>query len=355
MCISINTIVSESDDKNINTIQKLLHNHYKIAIIGIAKNAGKTTVLNTIIETYKDKPLCITSVGLDGEKIDNITRQDKPRVRLYPGMYVLTAEACLTESTIDYRILEKTNIRSALGTIVLVEVIQEGLVLVAGPSSKLQLQKAFQYVEKYKPFKILIDGALFRKSIASTEVADGVIYVTGASYSSDIMTVVNDTKSNIDQLQLLGTKLPVKMIEKCNENIIYYNENTEEIKVLEGRFINEEEKIVQIINEKATHIYTPGAITDRMIDVLVQNHSKVTNLHIVVQNSSFLLFSQENYRKIQKLHVNICVLNPIEILFVAYNPTSPFSYDFKNTEFKALLREATGFNVINVLEDCGVK
>ncbi|MBE0701144.1 MAG: hypothetical protein IH571_05610, partial [Acholeplasmataceae bacterium] len=36
-----------------------------LGIIGLAKNTGKTTTLNTLIQLYKNMKLGLTSIGLD--------------------------------------------------------------------------------------------------------------------------------------------------------------------------------------------------------------------------------------------------------------------------------------------------
>ena len=40
-----------------------------LAIVGLAKNAGKTTVVNAILANA-DRPYGLTSLGLDGEQTD---------------------------------------------------------------------------------------------------------------------------------------------------------------------------------------------------------------------------------------------------------------------------------------------
>ena len=63
-----------------------LSTRYKtISIVGMAKNAGKTTALNYLIEEAEDESirLGITSTGRDGETTDLVTNTDKPRVYLY--------------------------------------------------------------------------------------------------------------------------------------------------------------------------------------------------------------------------------------------------------------------------------
>lgn len=59
-----------------------------ISIVGMAKNAGKTTALNYLIEEAIDEGvlLGITSTGRDGEMQDLVTGTEKPRVYLDQDM-----------------------------------------------------------------------------------------------------------------------------------------------------------------------------------------------------------------------------------------------------------------------------
>jgi len=53
-----------------------------VGIAGTAKNTGKTTTTSAILdELYNmEIPIGLTSIGYDGEEIDNITRLPKPRL-----------------------------------------------------------------------------------------------------------------------------------------------------------------------------------------------------------------------------------------------------------------------------------
>ncbi|MEG0661801.1 MAG: hypothetical protein RR472_00835, partial [Anaerovoracaceae bacterium] len=62
-----------------------LKTKYKtVSIVGMAKNAGKTTALNYLIEEAMDEGMIlgITSTGRDGESTDVVTGTDKPKVFL---------------------------------------------------------------------------------------------------------------------------------------------------------------------------------------------------------------------------------------------------------------------------------
>ena len=316
----------------------------------MAKNAGKTTVLNALIGESKTNLIAITSIGLDGEKIDNITNQEKPRIKVYPNMLIATAMDCLKESTIEFVIHQKTKINTPLGEIVIVEVTKEGLVLVAGPSTNYEMYKVLNTLSKYKPKNIFIDGALFRKSIANRSLSDGVILVTGASYNSNIDTVVDDTKSVVDQLSINAYKEHKIINERNNETVIFYNENNDEsVKIYDNLMYNEQILLEHLSNYN--NLYIEGAVTDRIYNILVKKRNDIKKLKIIVNDPTKILMTPENFRNLDKIGIKVEVLNQIEILFVAYNPTSPFGYNFQNIEFKQKLENVLKQKVINVCTD----
>ena len=64
-----------------------------LSIIGMCKNAGKTTVLNKLIAELNGSRvrLGLTSIGRDGESTDLVTRTAKPGIYVYEGTLVATA------------------------------------------------------------------------------------------------------------------------------------------------------------------------------------------------------------------------------------------------------------------------
>src|SRR5207247_1132622 len=60
-----------------------------VTIVGLAKNAGKTTVVNHLLE-HLDGRIGLASLGLDGEARDQLTGLAKPRIAPPAGALVLT-------------------------------------------------------------------------------------------------------------------------------------------------------------------------------------------------------------------------------------------------------------------------
>ena len=55
-----------------------------LAVVGLVKNAGKTTVVNALM-AHGASCFGLTSLGLDGEKVDHLTGLAKPRIAPPPG------------------------------------------------------------------------------------------------------------------------------------------------------------------------------------------------------------------------------------------------------------------------------
>lgn len=304
-------------------------------------------MLNKIITDYHNEVLAISSIGLDGEKIDNVTFKEKPRITVNEHMIVATAISCLDTSTIEYVLFEKTGINTPLGEIVIVEVTKKGEVLVAGPSTNSDMAKIIKRFRKYHPVKVLIDGALFRKSIASTRLVDGVILVTGASYNKDMEIVVNDTKSLLDQLMLNEVNNPSIKQYGIVEN--YFLDKEKKV-IIKGSIIANESILKSGLLQYKT-LVLKGALTNRIVDLLVEHHNDLTLIEIVVRDGSHILLNDANFQNLKKMGVSLKAYSQIDVLFVAYNPTSPYHYEFDNEEFKNELQTKLSQEVINVCID----
>jgi len=266
-------------------------------------------------------------------------------------MLVATAEDCLNEATAKYVVFEKTNIRTPLGRIVIIEATTDGLVLVAGPSTNTQMKKVIDKLKKYSPQLILIDGALFRKSIAKHNLASAVILATGASYNRSMKKVVNDTKILVDQLRINSVNDTVKNFVTTLKTPVFFNENFTESESLKGNLLDRENVLQKYVEMSYSYLYIPGALTDEIINVFIDNRHKFNKMNIILDDSTHILVSPEVFHKLDKIGLKISVLNQIEILFIAYNPFSPFGYEFDNDEFRENLLQNTELDVINVLKD----
>lgn len=112
-----------------------------LSIIGMCKNAGKTTVLNKLIAELNESSvrLGLTSIGRDGESTDLVTRTAKPGIYVYEGTLVATAVDMFRLSDITREIIYSTGWPTPMGEVAVVRARSDGSVQLAGPSMTAQL------------------------------------------------------------------------------------------------------------------------------------------------------------------------------------------------------------------------
>lgn len=157
-----------------------------IGFAGTAKNTGKTTAALHLLELscaagYRS---ALTGIGYDGEALDNVTGLPKPRYFVRRGVYVATAESCLKSGSAGYILRQRTGIDTILGPVVIVEVNRPGLVVLAGPNKRADLQRVFSLLEQFGADLTIVDGALNR--LVPMVCAGGVVLSTGAAFDDCI-------------------------------------------------------------------------------------------------------------------------------------------------------------------------
>ena len=158
-----------------------LHSVKTMSIVGMCKNAGKTTVLNWFLRhSRRDSVLGLTSIGRDGESTDVVTGTEKPSIYVPAGTLIATARDMLRLCDVTKEIVMTTGIPTPIGEVVILRARSDGYVQLAGPSITTQLQTVSRHFFDLGACQSVIDGALGRKSLGARAVAEGVILCTGA-------------------------------------------------------------------------------------------------------------------------------------------------------------------------------
>ena len=208
-----------------------LKKEYKtLSIVGMAKNSGKTTTLNYLIEEAMDEGIVlgVTSTGRDGEGTDLVTGTDKPRVFLDTGTIVSVPRKLYELADAGLEILGMTNYSTALGQIMLCRVAESGYVQIAGPVNTKGQKEMCREMLAYGAELILIDGAVDRRSVAAPDTSDAIILATGAVLSRSMKKVVETTVHIVNLYQL-----PVLDDGKARDKILL-NLNRERIMLIKG-------------------------------------------------------------------------------------------------------------------------
>ncbi len=311
-----------------------------LGIIGLSKNTGKTTSLNKIIEIYQDLTLGLTSIGLDGESLDQVNFLPKPKIIVRPRMVIATAYECLKASLVEYEILVVTSMQTALGLVYIVRIKSEGTMVIAGPTTNHDLHELILLL---KPFvdKILVDGAFNRMTFASIKSLDAIVLATGAAYSTDMSKTIHRTKHIVESFNL----------EKINE--FHVNSNESLIIQTNKRHLSFSDKNIYRLesidlelNEKIDYMYIKGAITEKVIDFFILKQFK--DFSLICDDATKLLFKDQYFDYIEKLNIKIKVIDQTPLLFVTINPWSPIGHHYDEKLFLESIQKELSVLVYNV-------
>lgn len=311
-----------------------------LGIIGLSKNTGKTTSLNKIIEIYQDLTLGLTSIGLDGESLDQVNFLPKPKIMVRPRMVIATAYECLKASLVEYEILVVTSMQTALGLVYIVRIKSEGTMVIAGPTTNHDLHELILLL---KPFvdKILVDGAFNRMTFASIKSLDAIVLATGAAYSTDMSKTIHRTKHIVESFNL----------EKINE--FHVNSNESLIIQTNKRHLSFSDKNIYRLesidlelNEKIDYMYIKGAITEKVIDFFILKQFE--DFSLICDDATKLLFKDQYFDYIEKLNIKIKVIDQTPLLFVTINPWSPIGHHYDEKLFLESIQKELSVLVYNV-------
>lgn len=315
-----------------------------VGIAGTAKNTGKTTTTSAILnELYKiNISIGLTSIGYDGEEIDNITRLPKPRLFVRENTILATAQKCLCGGNAKYEILETTDIKTPLGNINIVRVVKEGLAVVAGPNKGSQLRYVEnRMIDDFGCKIILVDGALNR--IAPMIETDGIIIATGAARNVNIDILVKETKALYDLLNLADISNDEFLHSVQADKIILFPENlNEEKKLLNYGSLIDDSTVKEIIDriEDTRIIFIPALIAESALKQLNDGMGKLwANRTLVIKDSIKLLTGGEpenllnEINRIKENGGNVKTLRKLPLLAITVNPFYP-KYRFEKDMYE---------------------
>jgi len=305
-----------------NLIQQL-QSVRSMSIVGMCKNAGKTTMLNWLLaHSGRGRVLGLTSIGRDGESTDVVTGTEKPSIFVPAGTLIATAKDMLWLGDVTKEILVSTGIPTPLGEVIIMRARSDGYVQLAGPSITTQLKSVSQTFFDLGAEQSIIDGALGRKSLGARQVAEGIVLCTGASYHMRMEKVIADTVSiyrimNLPKAQTVPAA-PEGTLEQC-------------------------------LKEQGEALVT-GALTDSMVLPLLRAGVLRKN-RLVVADPSKVLLSPDTLDKMQLREVRLETAEAARTLCITVNPVSTYGWKFDKDEFRARLQEAVDVPVINVKEE----
>ena len=180
-----------------------LENARSTIVVGTAKNAGKTTTFNALraVAARRGVALAVTSIGRDGEAVDALDAQPKPRVRLMPGTLVALPAGLVPRSP-ALMILD-AGAESALGRMVFARVVLPATCEIGGPPTARAVRATIARLRELGGGPVLVDGAIDRAA-ALAGGDDAVIVATGAASGATVARVAAVAADTVARLTLPG-------------------------------------------------------------------------------------------------------------------------------------------------------
>ena len=326
--------------------------HKSLSIVGMEKNTGKTECLNYIIGRLKDSvtKIDITSIGIDGETVDQVTKTHKPEIEIYPDTLFTTSENHYRARRITSEILNISKQSTSLGRLVTARAKSRGKLIFSGPTSTMWIKDVIGEMKDFGSQLTIIDGALSRKSLGSPSVTDCMILSTGAAVSHDANELIRKTKFVYNLINIEEYKSPVsdKLVE--TERGIWAIDDKGEIHDLgiDSTLLLENKK--DKLFEYGTTIFASGIVTDKVLNLL-RMQKEIQNTTLIVKDFTRIFVTPESLYSYLSKGGKIKVLLRTKLIAVCVNPTSPSGYIMNSEKITAELSEALNIPVYDIFKE----
>jgi hypothetical protein len=329
----------------------------RLALVGLAKNTGKTETLAALLRELEaeGRLIGVTSVGRDGEERDVIdSRIEKPRVRLGAGSLVATTDGLLSVSGIPHTVLENTGVRTPLGSVLIARMRDRGTIEVAGPSAAEDVRAVSDAMLGHGAEQVLIDGAIDRRAASSPAVTDGLLMSTGAVLGAELEEVVTLTAEAVEVVRLPQIEDPqVRALaghagagRGAASLLVHEDYGAVE---LAPRFVltSEAQEIAATLDAHphARWLIVRGALPEAFMRQLLRARGgRDSELVLLVADSTHVFLSERGPQWYARQGVAIRTLDSIALEAITVNPVAPQSHSFDS----ALLREALSEEIDDV-------
>lgn len=307
-----------------------------LSVVGLSKNAGKTTVLNTLAAEGEERGLSLgfVSIGVDGEERDVWSLKEKPPVYIPAGSLVATAASLLDVRGGDWELLESTSLQSPLGPVTLARALRRTKVKLAGVSRVAGVHETVTRLRGLGVSLILVDGAYDRKAAANPWVTDATVCVVGAAMGRTLDPVLHQTEETLRLLTLPETEDPLLRsaagVARSNRKLVGVREGRIEVLPCSSLLL---EKAVReaLAGKRWEGLALPGSLTDRGLRILMGSGFPPS---LILADPTRCFVSLSALRRFYRAGGSLSYLKGVRLAAVAVNPVSPDGYAFDPVEMK---------------------
>ena len=326
-------------------------NYNSLSIVGLQKNTGKTECLKYVLARLplEQKRVAVTSIGIDGETTDQVTRTQKPEIVLREGMYFGTSEAHYRQRRLVSELIDVSDESTSLGRVVTARALTQGKILLSGPSSTLGLQRWMHDMRRHKIDLAIVDGALSRLSLASPAVSQSMILATGAAYSINMSQLIQRTAFVVDLINLdLTSDNNIALLTPLESGMWWIDTDGQLHEMPMVTSLSQQVEFQGM--ENCSTLYVAGALVDTFLEK-VRKNKNLKHVELVVRDFTKIFVTPQQLRLFEKMGGTIRVLQKSKLIAVTVNPTSPSGYVLDSDVLCDKLSQAINLPVYDLLKN----
>jgi hypothetical protein len=295
-----------------------------LAVVGLVKNAGKTTVVNALLANCPHL-FGLTSLGLDGERTDHLTGLAKPSISPPSGTLVATTQGSLDRSRYLMDVLEELPFHTPLGHVVIGRSAGAGAVEVSGPTTLAELRATVDRLLALGAEQVIVDGAINRIGSASPRVSDGVVVATGGMVGDTLDDVLETTVGALDLLRLPGvgsrTRKLVEGHAAAGARAVAFTADGVahplELATVVGEGVTVAREVERL---GADTLLVGGALTQEFVDDFTRVLAPRAELRLVVRDATVLVLPPAMVNRFLRRGIRLEALTPLRVLALTVNP-----------------------------------
>ncbi len=309
-----------------------------VALVGICKNAGKTTLLNHLLSLHGKGLWGVFSTGIDGEESDTVFRVPKPAVKLGPDLLFCCDTPALDKAGSGVEVLEKLSADTSSRPLWLARSRTFLQTEITGPGPVSRQIELLSRMQAWGAEKVLIDGSLDRKSIALSEAVDAVAVLIGASFGP-LSAIIGELR-RLEQLNALPspdlTEREYRLL-LASERILSHRDGKWADTGLDSLF-GARKALKELLEDDLEAIYIPGALTEIVLASLRESLA-ASGVRIYFRHPECLKLGPAILERFVE-EFGPRVLIPFRIRAWVLNTASVGAPAIDAAEFRAKLRQA---------------
>ncbi len=318
----------------------LLSSGLSAAVVGMAKNCGKTVTLASAIARLAERGtlLGVASAGRDGESVDAVTSLPKPPIWLGRGSLVATSERLAARSQAALERVAVTAHASGLGRLGVYRVRECGTVEVGGANRAQAARDSMAVMRALGAGFIVMDGAVGRRFSCAPSLAEATVLATGAAAADAADRVVERTVHAVEVLATRAWQSPLGRAV-CGEgeglapgSVLLCDEGGGVRPLFVPSVLACSEEVARAVEPGVRAVVLPGALTGTFLGALVRR-ARASRITVVVRDATRILAGRGDLARFRRWGGQVAVIRPIRLVALTTNPLAPDGRRFDPAEF----------------------